>query len=59
MKGTIGAERLCLREFCEGNLEGVLYYWEPWKICRKGSGERHLNRGPAVEPGRWLVYRGR
>ena len=24
-----------LRELCEGNLEGALHYWEPWKICRK------------------------
>ena len=44
-----------LRELCEGNLVGWLHYWGPWKKCRKGSGDGHLHRGPAGEPGRGLV----
>jgi len=46
-------------ELCKGNLVGGLHYWGPWKICRKGSGDGHFHRGPAGEPGRGLVYRGR
>ena len=44
-----------LREFCEGNLVGRIHYRGPWKICRKGSGDGHLHRGPAGEPGRGFV----
>jgi len=60
MKGTLGVERLSLslRVLCKGNLVGGLHYWGPWNICRKGSGDGHLHRGPAGEPGRGIVYRG-
>jgi len=34
-----------LRERCEGNLEGALYYWEPWKICRKGDPLGNVEEG--------------
>jgi hypothetical protein len=44
-----------LRELCEGNLVGGLHYWGPRKIRRKGSGDGHLHRGPAGEPGKGLV----
>jgi len=44
-----------LRELCEGNLVGGLLYWGPWKICRKGSGDGHLHRGPAGERGMGIV----
>ena len=33
---------LSLWELCEGNLEGELPCWGPWRICRKGSGDEHL-----------------
>jgi len=36
-----------LMELCKGNLVGGLNYWEPWKICIKGSGDVHLYRDPA------------
>jgi len=32
LKGALKAERLSLRELCEGNLEGGLY-WGPWRMC--------------------------
>jgi len=44
-----------LRELCEGNLVRRLHYWGPWKKCRKDSGDRHLHRGSAREPGRRFV----
>jgi hypothetical protein len=31
-----------LWELCEGNLEGGLLCWGPWRIGRKGSGDGHL-----------------
>jgi hypothetical protein len=37
-----GVERLSLWELCEGNLEGGLLCWGPWRIGRKGSGDGHL-----------------
>jgi len=42
LKGTLTAGRLSLRELCEGNLEGALPCWGPWRIVRKGSGHGHL-----------------
>jgi hypothetical protein len=45
-EGALEVERLflslTLRELWEGNLEGGLHYWGPWKIRRKGSGDGHL-----------------
>jgi hypothetical protein len=31
-----------LWELCEGNLEGGLHRWGPWRIGREGSGDRHF-----------------
>ena len=42
MKGAREVDRLSLSELCEVNLEEVLHYWGPWKICR-GSGDGHLS----------------
>jgi hypothetical protein len=36
MEGALEVERLALRE---------LFNWGPWRICRKGSGDRHLSIG--------------
>jgi len=43
MKGPLEVELLSLEELSEGNLEGELLYWGPWRICRKGSGDGHLS----------------
>ena len=32
MKGAQEVQPLSLRELCEGNWSGVLY-WEPWRMC--------------------------
>jgi hypothetical protein len=42
LKGYLEVEQLSLWELCEGNLEGGLPSWGPWRIGRKGSGDRHL-----------------
>jgi hypothetical protein len=42
MKGTLEVERLSVRSFREGNLEGGILYWGNWRICRKGYGDGHL-----------------
>ena len=39
MKGALEA----LKELCEVILERGLLYWGPWRICIKGSGDRHLS----------------
>jgi len=42
LTGALEVERLSLWELCEGNLEGGLPSWGPWKICSKGSGDWRL-----------------
>jgi hypothetical protein len=42
LKEALEVRHLSLWELCEGNLEGGLPYWEPWKIGIKGSGDEHL-----------------
>jgi hypothetical protein len=42
LKGALEVERLSLWEHCKVNLEGRLPRWRPWRIGRKGSGDRHL-----------------
>jgi hypothetical protein len=44
LKGALEVERLSLSlwELSEGNLEGGLPWWVPWRIGRKGSGGGHL-----------------
>ena len=42
LKGALEVGRLPLWELCEGNLEGGLPCWGPWKIGRKGSGDGDL-----------------
>ena len=42
MKGALQMGHFSLGELCEGNLEGGLPCWEPWRIGRKGSGDGHL-----------------
>jgi hypothetical protein len=34
-----------LWELCEGNLEGGLPCWGPWRIGRKGPGDGHVSVG--------------
>jgi len=59
LKGALEVGCLSLLELCEGNLEGELSCWIPWRIGRKGSGDGCLfPYGPAGEPGRGLIYRG-
>ena len=59
-EGTVLMERLSLKELCEGNLVGGLHYWGPWKIFKKALETGiPLHRGPAGDPDRGLVYRGR
>jgi hypothetical protein len=42
LKGALEVEHLSLWQLCEGNLEGGLPCWGPWRIGRKGSGDGHL-----------------
>jgi hypothetical protein len=42
LKVALEVGRSSLWEICEGNLERGLPCWEPWRICRKGSGDGHL-----------------
>jgi hypothetical protein len=42
LKEALEVEHLALWELCEGNLEGGLPSWGPWRIGRKGSGDGHL-----------------
>ena len=42
LKEALEVEHLSLWELCEGNLEGGLPCWGPWKMGRKGSGDGHL-----------------
>ena len=42
LKGALDVGRLSLWELREGNLEGGLPHWVPWRIGRKGSGDGHL-----------------
>ena len=42
LKGALEVGCLSLWELCEGNLEGGLPCWGPWKIGRKGSGDGDL-----------------
>ena len=49
LKGALEVESLSLCELCEGNLEGGLSCWGPWRICRKGSGGGQLfPKGPCL-----------
>jgi hypothetical protein len=41
LKGALEVEHLSQWELCEGNLEGALSCWGPWRIGRKGSGDEH------------------
>jgi hypothetical protein len=54
LKGALEVERLSLWDFCEGNLEGGLPCWEPWRIGRKGSGDEHL----FPQRPRWGTWKG-
>ena len=49
LKGALELQRLCLREFCEGNLEGGLPCWgrKVGKALEKGIS---FHRGPVGEP---------
>ena len=42
LKGALEVERLSLWELCEGNVEGGIPCWGPWRIGRKGAGDGHL-----------------
>jgi len=42
LKGALEVGCFSLWELCEGNLEGGLSCWGPWRIGRKGSGDVHL-----------------
>jgi len=42
LKGALEVESLSRLELCEGNLEGGLPFWGPWRGGRKGSGDGHL-----------------
>jgi hypothetical protein len=42
LKGVLEVVHFSLWELCEGNLEGGLPCWGPWRIGRKRSGEGHL-----------------
>jgi len=42
LKGAPEVGRLSLWELCEGNLEGGLPCWGPWRTGKKGSGNGHL-----------------
>jgi hypothetical protein len=42
LKGALEVGHLSQWELCEGNLEGGLPCWGPWKTGRKGSRDRHL-----------------
>jgi hypothetical protein len=42
LKGVLEVGRFSLWELCEGNLEGGLPCWGPWRIGRRGSGDGHL-----------------
>jgi len=54
LKGALEVQRLSLWELCEGNLEGGLPSWGPWRIGRKGYGNGHLFLlGP-----RWGTWKG-
>ena len=59
LKGALGVECLSLWELCEGNLEGGLPCWGPWRICRRLWKWASLSIGaPFGEPGGGLIYRG-
>jgi len=34
VNGAVEVERLSLRELCDGKLEGGLFYWGSWRICK-------------------------
>jgi len=42
LKRSLEMERPFLWELCEGNQEGGLPCWGPWRIGRKGSGDGPL-----------------
>jgi len=42
LKVALEADCLSLWELCEGNPEGALPCWVPWRIGRQGSGDGHL-----------------
>jgi hypothetical protein len=42
LKVALGVWCLSLWELCEGNPEGALPFWGPWKTGREGSGDGHL-----------------
>ena len=42
LKGALEVGCPSLWQLCEGNLEGGLPCWGPWRIGRKGSGDGHL-----------------
>ena len=59
LKGALEVGRLSLWELCEGNLEGGLPCWGPWRKGRKDFEEGiYFHRGPTGEPERGLVYWG-
>ena len=56
LNGALEVERLSL---CEGNLDGGLPCWGPWRIGWKALEMGiSFHRGHAGEPGRGLVYQG-
>jgi len=42
LKGALEVEHLSLWELCEGNLDGGLPCWGPWRIGRQDYGDGHL-----------------
>jgi len=59
LKGALEVGHPSLWELCEGNLDGVLPCWGPWRTGRKGSGDGHpFHGGPTGESGRGLIYQG-
>jgi len=45
LKGTLEVGHLSLWELCDGNLEGGLPCWVPWRIGRKSSGDASISIG--------------
>jgi len=54
LKRAPEVERPFLWELCEGNQEGGLPCWGPWRIDIKGSGDGHLS---SWEPS-WTTWSG-
>ena len=42
LKGALEVGHFSVWELCEGNLEGGLPCWGPWRVGRKGSEDGHF-----------------